>query len=85
MLVSRSGACLVLGARGRFEGVVDLDSVMESLQAQRTTTRTGAAPVGTNGSDVRVDRDDSTGEIRVIRDDAPSEGERGSEAQAVGR
>ena len=78
MLVSRLGAGLVVGARGRFEGVVDLDAVMESLQGQRTAARAGAAPVGTNAADARVERDEDTGEIRVMA--AESTGGSGSSA-----
>ncbi|MCM3332214.1 ATP-binding cassette domain-containing protein [Kocuria palustris] len=85
MLVSRVGAGLVVGARGRFEGVVDLDAVMESLQSQRTATGSGAAPVGSNDADIRVSRDDDTGEIRVITEEDPDGGSSAAEPEEARR
>ena len=85
MLVSRVGAGLVVGARGRFEGVVDLDAVMESLQSQRTATGAGAAPVGSNDAGIRVSRDDDTGEIRVITEEDPDGGSSAAEPEEARR
>lgn len=70
MLVSRVGAALVLGARGRFEGVVDLDAVMESLRELRAGDDTLRAPVGTNDTAVRVEHDDDTGQLRIVTEGA---------------
>ncbi|MDO5617912.1 ABC transporter ATP-binding protein [Kocuria sp.] len=66
MLVSRTGAALVVGGRGRFEGVVDIDTVMQSLRERRGEEQTSKSPVGTNDADARIERSPSTGEITLV-------------------
>lgn len=66
MLVSRAGAALVVGARGRFDGVVDLDTVMQSLRDLRGSTVATKSPVGTNDADARIERSPETGEISLV-------------------
>lgn len=50
MLVSSAGAALVTGRGGVFEGVVDVETVMEAIRATRESAaeRPTDAPVGTN-------------------------------------
>ncbi|ROZ62813.1 ATP-binding cassette domain-containing protein [Kocuria soli] len=69
MLVSRAGAALVVGPRGRFEGVVDIDTVMQSLRDNRGAADTGRSPVGTNDAEARIEVAPDTGEITLITPD----------------
>ncbi|MFC7456268.1 ATP-binding cassette domain-containing protein [Brachybacterium sp. GCM10030267] len=50
MLVSSAGACLVTGRNSVFEGVVDVETVMDAITAAREAAaeRSTDAPVGTN-------------------------------------
>ena len=50
MLVSSAGATLVTGRGGVFEGVVDVETVMDAIRAARDSAaeRSSEAPVGTN-------------------------------------
>lgn len=71
MLVSRAGAAVVVGARGRFEGVVDFDTVMRSLRERRGGQGDSTSPVGTNDASARIERSPETGQITLVGGDRP--------------
>jgi osmoprotectant transport system ATP-binding protein len=48
MLVSSTGAALVVGSRDRFEGVVDVETIMAAITEARRTTQEQEAPLGHN-------------------------------------
>jgi osmoprotectant transport system ATP-binding protein len=55
MLVSNAGAALVTGRRDRFEGVIDVETVMAAIREAREAASAAVdAPVGTNSGSVPV-------------------------------
>ena len=48
MLVSSSGAALVVGPRHVLHGVIDVETVMHAIAELRQTSANAPAPVGTN-------------------------------------
>lgn len=71
MLVSRAGAAVVVGARGRFEGVVDIDTVMQSLRERRGHQGDAKSPVGTNDASAHIERSPETGQITLVGGERP--------------